>query len=127
MTLGRNPSPQPSFCHQSQPPFANSRKSVIGATSVWNNLKPPENGRVPKWRSQRKRGVGGSRQGVETRGGIYGGEVVAQETAERTRRPYGVSSVHVCDDGSRIAVSTIRQCILFRHIYQSCGDKVNVA
>lgn len=47
-------------------------------------------------------------QGVETRGGISGGEVVAQETAERTRRPYGVSSVHVCDDGSRVAVSINR-------------------
>lgn len=37
-------------------------------------------------------------------GRVTGGEVVAEETSEPGGRPYGVSSVHACDDGSRIAV-----------------------
>lgn len=53
---------------------------------------------------------------METRGGISGGEVVAQETAEGTGRPYGVSSVHVCDDGSRVAVSTSRTTCFYSRV-----------
>lgn len=61
-------------------------------------------------------GGGGSGRGRgrdRDRDRVTGGEVVAEESYSRDRsssgvaggRPYGVTSVHACDDGSRIAVS----------------------
>lgn len=39
-------------------------------------------------------------------GRIGGGGAIAEEAAEEGGRLYGVSSLHACDDGSRIAVRT---------------------
>lgn len=41
-------------------------------------------------------------------GRVTGGETVAEESYPGAARPYGVSSVHACDDGSRIAVSEVK-------------------
>lgn len=57
----------------------------------------------------RRRGRGGDAAGGSDRwrayGRVSGGDAVAEEAASDGGRPYGVSSVHACDDGSRIAVS----------------------
>eukprot|EP00904_Undaria_pinnatifida_P005694 jgi/Undpi1/2254/HiC_scaffold_13.g05640.m1 len=54
-------------------------------------------------------GGGGDRWRAYRR--VSGGEAVAAEAAADGGRPYGVSSVHACDDGSRIAVCTVKNHI----------------
>lgn len=48
----------------------------------------------------------GKRRGAWDRSRIRGGDVIAREVSAGGR-PYGVSSVHACDDGSRVAVSVL--------------------
>ncbi|CAM9825985.1 unnamed protein product [Ectocarpus fasciculatus] len=53
-------------------------------------------------------GSGRRRRRVVSYGRVSGGDAVAEESTDGGGRQAGVSSVHACDDGSRIAVCTVK-------------------
>lgn len=85
------------------------RKGDIGSSSA--STKPVSSSPALTRRNsepQRRRGkVVRGPEGWRAGGGIVGGDAIAKEAAADGGRPYGVSSVHTCDDGSRIAVSSL--------------------
>lgn len=78
--------------------------SPLSASSL---SSPSACGRAVPSSGDHKRGGerSGRGAGVGVGDRVSGGEVVAEEIYSGGGRPYGVSSVHACDDGSRIAVS----------------------
>lgn len=66
-------------------------------------MPPIYTGRAVPRSSAGSRG-GGRKCSGEALERVTGGETVAEEISDRGGRSCGVTSVHVCDDGSRIAV-----------------------
>lgn len=112
---------------QSIPPFSRSAcitlsVSAVGADAAYPGEKHAGSAVGRTWGAApsvsisrgrgKKRGRGWGRGGAddEDEVGIRGGVVIAQEASE-SGRPYGVSSVDACDDGSRIAVR--HECVSF--------------
>ncbi|CAM9868860.1 unnamed protein product [Scytosiphon promiscuus] len=122
-----SPSDARSGCHTSplSPATSNARAPATPCSSL--STPPSQSPSTPRSspfspglgdrRSSSGRGGGGARRGKASRGSrraavpfgrVTGGESVAEETLGLGGRPCGVSSVHACDDGSRIAVCTVK-------------------